>query len=47
MGQPRDQSMSWDKINAQKNFDNMLNNWGAYHEITISPEEREAEKKAA
>ena len=44
MGQPRDQSMSWEKINAQKNFDNMMNNWSAYHEITISPEERAAEE---
>ena len=25
----------------------MLNNWGAYHEITISDAEREAEKKEA
>ena len=47
MGQPRDESMSWAKINAQKEFDNMLNNWGAYKEITKSPEERAAEDKRA
>ena len=44
MGQPRDTKLSWEKINAQKDFDSMLNNWGAYHELTISDEQREAEK---
>ena len=47
MGQVRDTTLSWDKINAMKEFDHMLNNWGAYHEITISDEERDAEAKAA
>ena len=28
-------------------FDSMLNNFGAYHDITVSEEEREAEKAAA
>ena len=47
MGQPRNLSMTWEKINAMQSFDNMLNNWGAYHDITITEEERAAEKKAA
>ena len=46
MGQVRDKELSWAKINAMNDFDNMLNNWGAYHEITISDEERDAEKAA-
>mmetsp|Transcript_11262 Transcript_11262/g.14216 ORF Transcript_11262/g.14216 Transcript_11262/m.14216 type:complete len:146 (+) Transcript_11262:105-542(+) len=33
MGQPRDKSMTWEKINAMQSFDRMLNNWGAYSEI--------------
>ena len=45
MGQVRDKSLTWEKINAMKNFDNMLNNWEAYHDITITDEERAAEKK--
>ena len=44
MGQVRDKSLSWESINKMKNFDSMLNNWGAYHEITITDAEREAEK---
>ena len=47
LGQPRDYSMSWEKINAMKQFDNMLNNFGAYKDITISDEERQAEEAAA
>ena len=47
MGQYRDETMTWDKINAAKNLDSMLNNWSAYHDITISPEERQAEEAAA
>ena len=47
MGQPRDESISWEKINADKKFSNMMNNWKAYHDITISPEEKEAEEAAA
>ena len=39
MGQPRDLNMSWDKINAMKNFDSMLNNYGAYKDIIKTPEE--------
>lgn len=46
MGQYRDKDMTWEKINARSNFDNMLNNWSAYHDITITPEEREAEEAA-
>jgi len=38
MGQPRDRSLTWEKINAQRSFDNMLNNWGAYKEIIKEPE---------
>ena len=45
MGQPRDNELTWDKINARKDFDNMLNNWQAYHDITITDEERLAEEK--
>ena len=44
MGQPRDTSLTWDKINNMKKLDSMLNNYGAYHDITISPEERRAEE---
>ena len=33
MGQPRDESLSWEKLNAAKAFDSMLNNWDAYNEI--------------
>ena len=47
MGQPRDLTMSWEKINAAKKLDNMLNNWQAYHDITITDEERAAEEQAA
>ena len=39
MGQKRDRSMSWDRINAEKDFDNMLNNWGAYKDIIKSDDE--------
>ena len=46
MGQPRDLSMSWDKINAMKSFDAMLNNYGAYSDIIKTPEERAAEQEA-
>ena len=46
MGQPRDESISWDKINADKEFASMMNNWSAYHEITMSPEEKAAEEEA-
>ena len=46
MGQVRDKSLTWEKINQMKNFDNMLNNWSAYHDITITDEERASEKKA-
>ena len=38
MGQTRDMSLSWEKINAAKSFDNMLNNWGAYNDIIATPE---------
>ena len=44
MGQYRDRDMTWEKINAQTKFDNMLNNWSAYHDITMTEEERAAEK---
>ena len=27
MGQVRDRSMSWEKINSMSQFDNMINNW--------------------
>ena len=33
MGQVRDMNMSWDKINAMKEFDRMVNNYGAYKDI--------------
>ena len=33
MGQVRDMEMSWDKINAMKKFDSMVNNYGAYKDI--------------
>ncbi len=39
--------MTWDKINQVKDFDDMLNNWGAYHDLTITDEERAAEEAAA
>ena len=42
MGQYRDKTMTWEKINARKNFDNMLNNWDAFQEITETPEQRTA-----
>mmetsp|Transcript_41881 Transcript_41881/g.55213 ORF Transcript_41881/g.55213 Transcript_41881/m.55213 type:complete len:156 (-) Transcript_41881:161-628(-) len=42
MGQPRDKSMTWEKINAMQSFDKMLNNWGAYSEIIQTPEEKAA-----
>ena len=38
MGQYRDKNMTWEKINAQKNFDSMLNNWQAYSDIIETPE---------
>lgn len=44
MGQPRNKDLTWDKINAEKDFNNMLNNWQAYHDITISDEQRAAEE---
>ena len=47
MGQARDESISWDKINKDKEFASMMNNWSAYHEITMSPEEKAAEEEAA
>ena len=34
MGQYRDRTMTWEKINAQTKFDNMVNNWQAYSAIT-------------
>ena len=46
MGQPRDKTMTWEKLNARTSFDNMLSNWGAYNEITKSDEERAAEEAA-
>ena len=46
MGQPRDKTMTWEKLNARTSFDNMLSNWGAYNEITMSEEER-ADAEAA
>lgn len=38
MGQYRDENMTWEKVNAAKDFDNMVNNYSAYHDMTI-PEE--------
>ena len=46
MGQPRDTSLSWEKINAEKDFTKMLNNYSAYHDITMTEEERAAEEVA-
>ena len=46
MGQFRDETMTWDKINAAKQLDNMLNNWEAYQDITITDEERRAKEAA-
>ena len=43
MGQPRDLTQSWEKINAAQSFDKMLNNWGAYNEIIKDPEDKKAE----
>ena len=34
--------MTWEKINNMNKFDKMLNNFGAYNEITTSDEERAA-----
>ena len=42
MGQYRDKEMTWEKINSMKKFDNMLNNFGAYSDITTTDEERAA-----
>ena len=39
--------MTWEKLNTQRQFDDMLNNWQAYHDITITPEQREAEEQEA
>ena len=44
MGQFRDENLTWDKVNAATKLDNMLNNWSAYHDITMTPEERKAEE---
>ena len=46
MGQFRDETMTWEKINAASKLDSMLNNWQAYHDITITDEERKAEEQA-
>ena len=40
MGQKRDKTLTWEKINAAKSFDNMVNNWAAYNDITMTDEER-------
>ena len=45
MGQKRDESISWDKISKEKEFSHMMNNWKQYHDMTISPEERQAEEE--
>ena len=45
MGQPRDMNMTWDKINAAKQLDSMLNNWDAYKDIITTDEERKAAKQ--
>lgn len=38
MGQPRDKDMTWDKINAAAKLDSMINNYSAYHDMTIPAE---------
>merc|ERR1712241_249053 len=47
MGQVRDKSLTWEKVNNMEKFDNMLNNWGAYHAITKSDDDKAAEAKNA
>lgn len=47
MGQFRDKDLTWEKVNNMKKFDNMLNNWGAYHAITKSDDDKSAEAKNA
>ena len=46
MGQHRDLDMSWEKINAVKKFDNMVNNFGAYQTIAKESDEKAAAERA-
>ena len=40
MGQVRDTKVSWDSIKSANQFDDMVNNWGAYNEIAVKSDER-------